>query len=193
MRKPISRQSKIVSPRSLIEESDKGCVIIIGSILQETLRQLHEAHIAANTHPKKVKIFEDLTRIHAPLSSFAGLIQIAYAYNLLSYKDFQDLEIIRRLRNEAAHCFWDFSLEDSGVQNLVMQLAAASRRHLDFSIDKKAIGKSDQPKLTKAKRHLILNGLTLLDIIQEKLADAIELYLEKRKSCEQSKTSNLPI
>jgi len=172
MRKPISKQSKVVSFRSLVEESDKGCVIIIGSILEETLRQLHEAHIAANTHPNEAKIFKELVRVHAPLSTFAGVIQIAYAYGLFSYNDFRDLEIIRRLRNEAAHCVWDFSLRDSGVQNMVMLLSAASRQRINPSIEKNAAPKNDapnSPKLTEAKRHLIQNGLALLDIIQKSL------------------------
>ena len=114
-------------------------------------------------------------------------IQIAYAYGLLSYEDFRDLEIIRRLRNEAAHCIWDFSLHDSGVQEMVMQLNAAERvEQLDSKTVKNLLGVKRTlklPKLTKAKQRLLLNGLALHDIIQRKLADAIERYLNIRKSC----------
>jgi hypothetical protein len=100
VRKSISKQAAIVSFRSLFSESDKGCVLIIASILEETLRQLHEAHIAVITYPSKKNVFKDLS--NAQLSTFAGMIQIANAYGLISDEDYKDLQLIRKLRNEAA-------------------------------------------------------------------------------------------
>jgi len=159
-------------------------VLIIASILEETLRQLHEAHIAAITYPSKKNIFKDLS--NAQLSTFAGMIQIAYAYGLLSDEDYEDLQLIRKLRNEAAHSIYDFSLQDSGVQTIVMQLKADARCEPTTKEHEKNLPDTKQflnlPKLTKAKSHLILNGLALHDIIVAKLADALERLLIKRKT-----------
>lgn len=184
MRKSISKQAAIVSFRSLFSESDKGCVLIIASILEETLRQLHEAHIAVITYPSKKNVFKDLS--NAQLSTFAGMIQIANAYGLISDEDYKDLQLIRKLRNEAAHCIFDFNLQDSGVKAIVMQLSADERAERMFAeLEKKSSNAKpalNLPKLTEARSHLILNGLALHDIIVAKLADAIERLLAKRKT-----------
>ncbi len=186
MRKSITKKAKIVSFRTLIVESDKGCTIIIASILEEMLRQLHEAHIAVISHPAKKSIFENLSAPYAPLATFAGKIQIAYGYGLISNGDYEDLQIIRKLRNEAAHSVYDFSLEDDGVQAVVMQLKADSRCKQPVqelgndSSEAKPI--LDLPKFSESKRHLILNALALQDIIQEKLVDTIERLLAKQKT-----------
>src|SRR5262249_15839169 len=41
--------------------------------------------------------------------------------------DYRDLDLMRRIRNEAAHSPFDFSLEDEGVVSLVRQLTASAR------------------------------------------------------------------
>jgi hypothetical protein len=53
-------------------------------------------------YPSRNKIMNDLCAVHAPFSSLAGLIQVAYGYGLISEGDYSDLQVIRKLRNEAA-------------------------------------------------------------------------------------------
>ncbi len=159
-------------------------MLIIASILEEKLRQLHKFHVAAITYPLEGKIFKDLS--NTQLSTFAGMIQIAYAYGLLSREDYKDLQLIRKLRNETAHSIYDFSLQDSGVKAVVMQLKADARYKLAVKEPKKDLSDTKQvlnlPKLTEVKSYLIWNGLALNDIIEVKLEDAIERVLLKRKT-----------
>jgi hypothetical protein len=185
MRKRLSQQAAIASFRSLCNESDKGCTIIIASILDERLRRLHEVHVAAATYPSRTKIFKELCCPHAPLSGFAGKIQIAYAYGLIPSKDYEDLQIVRKLRNEAAHSIFDFSLQDNGVRAVAMRLQAYARCQQTANKLEKNLrgtkGDLDLPELTEAKRHLIVNGLALHRLILAKLVDAIECLLIKRR------------
>ncbi len=172
MRKFISKQSPIVSYRSLYKESDKGCVLIVGTILEEHLRQLHEAHIAAHTTSAKKNIFKDLCQPHAPLSTFSSVIKIAFAYGLIPTDDYEELEIVRRLRNEAAHTICDFSLEDDGIKDLVLRLRADERmppNAVDAKSSPAGTANLTLPKITKVKRHFLVNSLTLNDSILEKL------------------------
>ena len=76
MRKLVTQTPKAARFGTLIKESDKGCVIIVGSILEDLLGQLHDAHIAKTTQRSK-NIFKSLSSGCAPLSTFAGKIQIA--------------------------------------------------------------------------------------------------------------------
>jgi hypothetical protein len=154
MKKPISLSSQIVSFRSLCVESDKGCVIIIASVLEHELRQLHEAHIAMAIHPSKKNVFSDLCRVHAPLSSFAGCIQLGHAYGLISKHDCDDLHVIRKLRNEAAHTLFDFSLQDKGVKAVLNQLKSTMR--------------SEQANTSSAKQDRRKNSSRLPQLTEEK-------------------------
>src|SRR5260370_1339495 len=72
-------------------------------------------------------MFKGLSRSYAPLNSFAGKVQIGYAYGIIDEADFNDLERIRWLRNEAAHSDFDFRFDNEGVANLVASLTAFSR------------------------------------------------------------------
>ena len=114
------------------------------------------------------------------------MIQIANAFGLISDEDYEDLQLIRKLRNEAAHSIYDFSLQDSGVQTIVLSLKADARYKLaakELEENAPSIKPAlNLPKLTGARIHLIQNGLALHEIITEKLADAIERLLDKRKT-----------
>src|SRR3989442_87408 len=76
------------------------------------------------TWTARKNVFKDLSQTHAPLSTFAAVIKIAFAYGLISAEDYEDFELVRRLRNEAAHTIYDFSFEDHGVQEMVIRLKA---------------------------------------------------------------------
>src|SRR2546422_11310318 len=109
----ITQESPSISVRSLSRESDKGCAIIVGSMLEEVLRKLHEARITLNIMAVPValrgKFLKSLVAPYAPLSTLNGLIQLACAYGLVSTEEYQTLESIRKLRNEAAHSVREFS------------------------------------------------------------------------------------
>jgi len=173
VKKSISKQSAIVSFRSLVNESDKGCVLIIASILEEMLRQLHEAHIATITYPSREnKLFDSLSR-----TTFGHRIEMAYAYGLISKEDYQDAEIIRELRNEAAHSIFDFSLTDVGVRSVVMKLKTALRNSRSASFLESGMPND----LPAPKHHLILNGLVLNEVMRLKIVSALEDLINKRK------------
>lgn len=191
MHKTILRESTFVSDRSLCVESDKGCVLILASLLEEKLRLLHEAHIEATTYPSKRKVFKDLESVHGPFSTLAGLIGIAFAYGLISEGDYADLEIIRKLRNEAAHSLHDFSLQDSGAQNLVKALHADARYGDANGTKGPPCAESNArfPRFTEARRLLLLSGLVLDDGLRRKLCQAVEALLAKRRT---GKTGHKP-
>jgi len=92
---------------------------------------------------------------------------------LISREDYDDLELVRKVRNEAAHSIYEFSLEDPGVKSLVLQLKTADRA--------KVKNDSLQAVMSETKCHFINNGMALFIIISEKLADALERELERRE------------
>ncbi|HEY1171447.1 MAG TPA: MltR family transcriptional regulator [Verrucomicrobiae bacterium] len=112
--------------RSLFRESDRGAVLISATRLEEKLELLHRAHIEQKVAEPK-KLLEELFRPYAPLSSFSAKIQLAHAYGLIDAEDYADLNIIRKIRNDAAHTSVEFSFEPNDICQRITHLKAPSR------------------------------------------------------------------
>ena len=110
--------------RSLYNESDRGCLLLVASRLDDSLKTLHGAHIG-RVVAQSAGLLKKLFAQYAPLSSFAGRSQIAYAYGLIPHEQYVDLETIRGIRNKAAHSISEFSLTSSGIREKVFSLTAA--------------------------------------------------------------------
>lgn len=185
-RKTILKQPTAISFRSLCKESDRGCVIIIASILNEFLGHLHDAYIAKSIYPSRENIFKTLCKAYAPLSTFAGRTQLAYAYGLIDVGDCKDLDLIRKLRNEAAHNLYDFSLRDTGAESTIRQLTAVERYRKLWDAQKAGLLLSrsnvPMPKLKETQRLLIVNFFALHGILSLRTANAVEAFMNRRKS-----------
>jgi hypothetical protein len=56
----ISEEARGPTVRSLLKESDAGCIILAAAVLDHILERVHEAHVAAN-----------LTGVHPPNGFFS--------------------------------------------------------------------------------------------------------------------------
>jgi DNA-binding MltR family transcriptional regulator len=116
MSKKISTEFQIATYASLLRESDKGCLLLAVGIVDKQLRNILETAILSNlkgTFSKSLQ--KDLFEGHGPVCTLSQRINIAYAFCLLSRKEYEALHVLRDLRNEAAHCFFDYSFDDPGV------------------------------------------------------------------------------
>jgi hypothetical protein len=180
-RKHISEQIIVASVRSLLKESDKGCVILVSAILEDTLEEIHEAYVTANlTGTKSPNNFfrKALTGLYGPLSNFAGKINIAYAYGLISHEEYDGLEIIRRLRNEAAHCIFEFNFQDAGVRALINELVAYERiKQAAFLLEQFCAFS----EIDESKRRFVVSSLALRLVLSERIVNGLECILAKRE------------
>lgn len=112
--------------RSLFKESDRGAVLISATRLEEKLELLHRKSISHRVTDAK-KLLDELFRPYAPLSSFSAKIQLAHAYGLIDAEDYADLNIIRKIRNDAAHTSVEFSFEAKDISQRVTHLKAPGR------------------------------------------------------------------
>jgi DNA-binding MltR family transcriptional regulator len=85
----------------LIEESDRGAVIVAAAILENDLDELLKAEIQQNG--LSAKLIKSLFDMNGPLSSFSSKALVCFAFGLISKNIFDDLEKIRKLRNKFAH------------------------------------------------------------------------------------------
>jgi hypothetical protein len=88
-------------------ESDRGCVLVAGSVLDEGLEQLLRAEM-----PEDPKLLGELFNNSGPLASFWARSRAALALGYITKDTFEDLEIIREVRNRFAHGYGPATLTD---------------------------------------------------------------------------------
>jgi hypothetical protein len=123
--KKISTEVKAANFRSLFKESDKGTVLLVGAIFDKILENIIEAAIVANLtgdNPTNKFFKEKILTSNGLLFSFDRKITIAYSFKLITPDHYKAIDAIRELRNEAAHCIFDYSLNNKGVSAHLKQL-----------------------------------------------------------------------
>ncbi len=102
---------------TLLQESDRGAVLVGASIVDEQLRNLFEEIVPSEMSRKERKSLLDYP---GPISSLADKIEIAYATRLISRTIYNSLHALRRIRNSVAHAPQSFQLsaQREGIQQI---------------------------------------------------------------------------
>lgn len=98
--------------------SDRSCVIVVASIINELLGQLIRARLAPNPSSNDT-LFDGP---NAPFSSFSARIDVAYRIGTISSTLCRDLHTIRRLRNRFAHSIESCTFTDTWCKDQVEEL-----------------------------------------------------------------------
>lgn len=103
-------------------EADRGCVLVAASVLDEGLEQLLRAEM-----PDDAKLLGDLFRNSGPLATFWARSRVAFALGYISKDTFEDLEIIREVRNRFAHGYGPATLAEPETSTLIAKLKSVDR------------------------------------------------------------------
>jgi len=96
------------------KETPRAAVIIYSAFLDSLLRDLIGSFMVDDA--KKVdKLLGTDDGSETPLSSFSTRIKTAYCLGLVTKKEFDDLNLIRRMRNRFAHRLHGYSFEDQEI------------------------------------------------------------------------------
>lgn len=96
----------------LKDESDRGAVLIGVSYLEYALEKL-----LRNAMPSPDdQLFKGSS---APLSSLASKIDVANAFGLISSNIARNLHLLRKVRNQVAHSWDRFDIEEPGVEDRI--------------------------------------------------------------------------
>ncbi|WP_433752291.1 hypothetical protein [Paenibacillus amylolyticus] len=96
----------------LSKESDRGCVLLAASYLDNCLKDLLEANCIDDKDG-----FNDLCNGTSPLASFSGKIELCYLLGLISPDAKRYLHLIRKIRNDFAHSMEIISFSTERVAN----------------------------------------------------------------------------
>jgi DNA-binding MltR family transcriptional regulator len=85
----------------LINESDRGAVIVAAALLEDDLNEILKKIVQRNE--LSAKYIKEMFDLNGPLSSFSSKALICYGFGIISKDIFDDLTKIRKLRNKFAH------------------------------------------------------------------------------------------
>ncbi len=105
----------------LLEESDRGCVLVGASILNEDLEILLRKKFSSEKKVVKDSV-NSLFFVMGPLASFWSKIQLSNALMLLPDGMYNDLEIIRKIRNKFAHHHEPVDFNNTEIISLIEKL-----------------------------------------------------------------------
>lgn len=102
----------------LMDESDRGVVVILGSLIEDILLdELVERFV-----PLEGKDRKNLVRAGGPLSSFDHRIKIAQAMGLIDADMVDTLQIVKAMRNACAHSRRDINFQTDELRNTLSLL-----------------------------------------------------------------------
>jgi DNA-binding MltR family transcriptional regulator len=122
--KEMTKKRKQALFDEMSAESDRGCILVGASVLEEMLDELLKKTLSIHHHSKKHAV-EPLFGVIGPLSTFSAKIKLAYALDAFPQWCFEDLEKIRRIRNSAAHEYSSKTFENPEIICLSSTLVGA--------------------------------------------------------------------
>ena len=103
---------------SLIRMLDeRGRVLCLASFAEEALGRLLLGYLRETKQAKEL-----IEGFNAPLGTLATRIKAAFTMGLISREQFDDLEVLRRIRNAFAHNWEGISLDQGDLKSLVGKL-----------------------------------------------------------------------
>jgi DNA-binding MltR family transcriptional regulator len=101
----------------VFKQTDRASAIVSSALLEELLERLVLAFLMDHQAAKR-DLFDGMT----PLSTMSAKINLAYYLGLLEQNEFEDLKLIKNIRNDFAHSFETINFETQRIKDKCLQL-----------------------------------------------------------------------
>jgi DNA-binding MltR family transcriptional regulator len=101
----------------LMKESDRGCVLMSTSFLDYELQKIFEDYLIGSK-----KILDEMLSGQGSLATFSSRIRFAFSLGLISKITMDDLNVIRKIRNECGHNYESISLDEKVTKQRIYSL-----------------------------------------------------------------------
>ncbi|GAB3663803.1 MltR family transcriptional regulator [Ramlibacter alkalitolerans] len=99
-------------------ESDRGAAVLVAGFVENYLGSYLRSLV------KDPQVAGDLFGAMGPLSSFSQRIAVAYAFGFITKEHYENLTLVRRIRNHFAHHPLDVSFATNEVAQLAKRLSS---------------------------------------------------------------------
>ncbi|WP_316674772.1 MltR family transcriptional regulator [uncultured Tolumonas sp.] len=103
--------------QELQAETDRGLPLVGAALIDEKLHKTLESFFVDSKSSKKL-----LTDPNAPLGTFSAKIEACYSLALIDQFEYQEIGLIRKIRNEFAHARHGLSFESEKIKGLCTSL-----------------------------------------------------------------------
>lgn len=156
----------------LAKEGVRGKVLVSSAFLEEELKQILLAFLIDDPRTKDL-----VNGVTAPFSSFSQRTHACFVLGLIAKKEYDDLDVIRGVRNEFAHTL-GMSFANDKVRRLCEKLVVA--KAIDRPLPKKKAANVSHEAL------FMISVVTLIDSLigrrEEVLARRCVVYRRAKKS-----------
>jgi DNA-binding MltR family transcriptional regulator len=108
----------------VFKQTDRASAIVSSALLEELLERLVLAFLIDHQSAKR-----DLLDGMTLLSTMSAKINLAYYLGLLEQSEFEDLKLIKNIRNDFAHSFETISFETQRIKDKCLQLKMLISTH----------------------------------------------------------------
>ena len=142
---------------NLIDESDRGIFIVAAACIEA---EIDEILISEIRQQGVTRGFEkNLFDLSGPLSSLSSKSAIAYAFGLISKESYQDISLVRKLRNQMAHSYNEADIQDDVVQSRIKAMSCVKSATASFKSIKRFNYVGSEPKGNETDEVSAENGL----------------------------------
>lgn len=118
MKEPITAQDPAEHNQQLKNESDRSTIILHGGLIEEMLVSRLGRLMPDINGDERARIFH----FEGPLGSFSNRIRMSHALGIIDRPTKRKIEILKELRNVAAHCHKPMSFDLPQVRGAIAQL-----------------------------------------------------------------------
>jgi DNA-binding MltR family transcriptional regulator len=122
---PFAKKFEVIMSMrlSLNRESDRGAVLLSVSFLEKEIENLLGDYFVKNE-----KIRSSIFTGYGALATFSAKIDLSFLLGLISKQTLDDLNCIRKIRNEFAHSHFSIDFTNDKVKNLCLNLKTNFRK-----------------------------------------------------------------
>ncbi len=147
------RDSQVIA-RTFVAETDRGCILIAASLLDQALTELLGSYMRADGPDVKHARKKLMGGPMAPFGSFSAKIATAYLLGLIGHDVYAYLEALREARNKCAHEYHhiDFLAPEVSKAGMLVGLNDEEREVLkegEKTLDPTLTGEDKARKLAK--------------------------------------------
>lgn len=99
------------------QESDRGAALSAAAVLEDRLEEIIKTFLRDCKSSSKL-----LDGFNAPIGTFSSKILLAHALGLIQDNEFQQIELLRKIRNQFAHTWEYLNFESNTIKSLVFTL-----------------------------------------------------------------------
>jgi mannitol operon repressor len=111
----------------LARESDRGLALVAAALIDEKLAQTLAAFFCETYKAARL-----LTDANAPLGNFSARIQLCFALGLIDEFEHNEIELLRKVRNEFAHARHGTSFGNARIRGLCGALKSDLPKEVGF-------------------------------------------------------------